>query len=224
MRKQRGFTLIELLVVIAIIAILAAILFPVFARASFGIQGAHIPSFLRAIVACGWFGIQTWIGGQAIYTMLKVAIPEWEPPLALPLSFLGFWLANMYVVVRGSNAIKWLETSAAPFLILCGLALLAWAYQGADGFGPMLKAGSTFENPSDFWALFWPSLTAMVGFWATLSLNIPDFSRFARSQRSQIIGQIIGLPVTMFLFSGLGVLLTAAGLAGLRPLSPRPGP
>jgi NCS1 family nucleobase:cation symporter-1 len=184
--------------------------FPVLARASFGVLGSNVPAILRGLVACGWFGIQTWIGGQAIYTMLKVAIPNWEPPFALPISFMVFWLANMYVVVRGSNAIKWLETGAAPFLILAGLALLAWAIVRAGGLGPILDHPSRFKTTGEFLVFFVPSLTAMVGFWATLALNIPDLSRFARNQRAQVWGQFLGLPATMTLFAFIGVAVTSA--------------
>jgi NCS1 family nucleobase:cation symporter-1 len=184
--------------------------FPVLARASFGVLGSNVPAILRGLVACGWFGIQTWIGGQAIYTMLKIAIPEWEPPFALALSFTAFWLANIYVVVRGSDAIKWLETGAAPFLILSGLALLVWATVRAGGLGPVLDHPSRFQTTGEFLVFFVPSLTAMVGFWATLALNIPDLSRFAKDQKAQVWGQFLGLPTTMTLFAFIGVAVTSA--------------
>ena len=184
--------------------------FPVLARASFGVRGSNVPALLRAVVACGWFGIQTWIGGQAIYTMLKVAIPGWEPPFAQALGFLAFWLWNMYVVVRGSNAIKVLEAYAAPFLIASGLALLAWAINRAGGLGPILGRPSAFDTTGHFIAFFIPSLTAMVGFWATLALNIPDLSRYARDQKAQIWGQFLGLPTTMTMFAFIGVAVTSA--------------
>jgi NCS1 family nucleobase:cation symporter-1 len=184
--------------------------FPVLARASFGIRGSNVPAILRALVACGWFGIQTWIGGQAIYAMLKVAIPDYEPPFAMALGFLVFWAWNMYIVVRGSDSIKFLEAWAAPFLIAAGLALLFWAMQRAGGLGTMLSTPSRFQTPGEFMAFFVPSLTAMVGFWATLALNIPDLSRFARDQRAQVWGQFLGLPPTMTLFSFIGVAVTSA--------------
>lgn len=195
--------------------------FPVFARASFGVRGSHIPSLLRAIVACGWFGIQTWIGGAAIYTIVLILWP-WvaDGPAMMPawvgvsliqfLCFMLFWFMNIWLIWKGINSIRILEHVAAPFLLLCGLALLAWAYEGADGFGPMLHAGSKFQSSAEFWTLFWPSLTAMVGFWATLTLNISDFTRYARSQRAQVIGQLSGLPTTMTLFAFIGVAVTSA--------------
>ena len=195
--------------------------FPVFARASFGINGAHIPSFLRAIVACGWFGIQTWIGGAAIYTIaliLHPGIANW--PALMPgwigvhwvqfSCFMLFWLMNIMLIWKGINSIRVLEHLAAPFLLLCGLALLAWAWVQADGFGPMLNAPSQFGNRQEFFQLFFPSLTAMVGFWATLTLNISDFTRYARDQRSQVVGQLSGLPTTMTLFAFIGVAVTSA--------------
>jgi nucleobase:cation symporter-1, NCS1 family len=184
--------------------------FPVLARASFGTLGSNVPALLRAVVACGWFGIQTWIGGQAIYMMLRVAMPNYEPPFAMALGFLLFWLANMVVVVRGSNAIKALEAWAAPFLLLSGLALLWWAASAAGGFGPIFDRPSRFQTTGAFLAVFVPSLTAMVGFWATLALNIPDLSRYARSQRAQVWGQLLGLPTTMTLFAFIGVAVTSA--------------
>jgi len=195
--------------------------FPVFARAAFGVRGSHIPALLRAIVACGWFGIQTWIGGAAIYTIVLILWP-WvaDGPAMMPgwvgvslvqfLCFLLFWAMNIWLIWKGINSIRILEHIAAPFLLLCGLALLYWAYLRADGFGPMLQAGSTFGDAAGFWKLFWPSLTAMVGFWATLTLNISDFTRYAGSQRAQVVGQLSGLPTTMTLFAFIGVAVTSA--------------
>ncbi|HYX26452.1 MAG TPA: cytosine permease, partial [Thermoanaerobaculia bacterium] len=165
--------------------------FPVLARASFGTRGANVPAILRGLVACGWFGIQTWIGGQAIHTMLKTAFPAWERvPGGTWIAFFVFWSWNMYIVVRGSNAIKRLEAWAAPFLIVAGFALLGWAALRAKGFGPILAQPSKFRTTAAFLAFFVPSLTAMVGFWATLALNIPDLSRYAKDQKAQIRGQM----------------------------------
>ena len=185
--------------------------FPVLARSSFGVYGANLAALLRAVVACGWFGIQTWIGGQAIHTLLLTMWPGWATVPAAPwIAFGIFWAANMYFIVRGTESIKWLEAYAAPFLIACGLALLAWATQAAGGFGPMLSQPATFASDAEFWAFFWPSLTAMVGYWATLALNIPDLTRYAKSQRDQVLGQAFGLPPTMTLFAFIGVAVTSA--------------
>ncbi len=196
--------------------------FPVYCRASFGILGANVPALLRALVACGWFGIQTWIGGWAIYKILAIYFPAWEQ---MPTNFLGintpqlvcflfFWAINMVVIYRGIESIRILLNIKAPLLIVLGLLLLAWAYQKANGFGPILGQPSKFgvggERAGQFWSFFFPALTANVGFWATLSLNIPDFSRYAYSQRDQMVGQAIGLPTTMGLYSFIGVAVTSA--------------
>ncbi|MCI0707647.1 MAG: NCS1 family nucleobase:cation symporter-1 [Ignavibacteriae bacterium] len=185
--------------------------FPVLARASFGTIGSNVPAILRAIVACGWFGIQTWIGGQAFNSMIILHLPEWAVfEWGSAVGFLIFWGMNVYFIVKGTESIKWLEALAAPFLLVMGIALLGWAYVEGGGFGPILSQPSKFETAGDFWNFFIPSLTGMVGFWATLSLNIPDFTRYAKSQRAQIVGQAIGLPPTMALFSFIGVAVTSA--------------
>jgi NCS1 family nucleobase:cation symporter-1 len=197
--------------------------FPVFARASFGVLGANVPALLRALVACGWFGIQTWFGGAALYQLAKGLWPGIATlPAILPagiglstgeaLGFITFWLLNVWFIVKGTESIKWLESLSAPFLILVGLALLAWAYTQAGGFGPILSQPPRFASDAEFWKVFFPSLTGMIGFWATLSLNIPDFTRYARSQRDQIIGQAVGLPPTMTLYAFIGVAVTSATL------------
>jgi NCS1 family nucleobase:cation symporter-1 len=142
--------------------------------------------------------------------MLKVAVPQWEPPYSAALGFLLFWAWNMYIVVRGSESIKFLEAWAAPFLIAAGLALFGWAVTRAGGLGPILDRPSRFTTTGEFLAVFVPSLTAMVGFWATLALNIPDLSRYARGQRAQVWGQFLGLPPTMTLFAFIGVAVTSA--------------
>jgi len=185
--------------------------FPVFARASFGVLGANVPALLRALVACGWFGIQTWIGGQALNAMLAALVPGWRGYwLGEVLCFGLFWLLNLYVIVRGLDTIRFLHGVSAPFLLVIGLVLLGWAYRKAGGFGPMLSAPSKFQTFGEFFAFFVPSLTGVVAFWATVALNIPDFTRYARGQRQQMLGQALGLPATMTLFSFLGVAVTSA--------------
>ena len=185
--------------------------FPVLSRASFGTKGSNIPALLRAIVACGWFGIQTWIGGQAFNSLIILILPSWAVFSFGPaIGFLIFWGLNVYFIVKGIDSIKWLESFGAPFLLLVGLGLLIWAYVNADGFGPILSQPSTFTSAGDFWKFFIPSLTGMVGFWATLSLNIPDFTRFAKSQKSQMLGQALGLPPAMIVFSFIGIAVTSA--------------
>ena len=187
--------------------------FPVFVRASFGTRGANLPAMLRAFVACGWFGIQSWLGGQAIAAMLAVLWPVTaHMPFVLWASFLGFWLLNMYVVWRGVESIRFLQSFSAPFMLIMSFVLLFWMLHKAGGFGPMLSAPSRFHTTGSFLHFFFPSLTAMVGYWATLSLNIPDFTRYAKSQDSQIAGQAFGLPVAMVLYSFIGIACTSASV------------
>jgi NCS1 family nucleobase:cation symporter-1 len=187
--------------------------FPVFARASFGVLGANVPAILRALVACGWFGIQTWIGGEAINAMVAALLPSWAHfTYGSALCFLFFWLLNVLVILRGIETIRFLQGVSAPFLLLIGLALLLWARSKAGGFGPMLSTPSKFQTFGEFFRFFVPSLTGVVGFWATVSLNIPDFTRYARSQRDQLLGQALGLPATMTFYSFIGIAVTSATL------------
>jgi NCS1 family nucleobase:cation symporter-1 len=187
--------------------------FPVFVRASFGVRGANVPAVLRALVACGWFGIQTWIGGQAINSMLQILSPAWAHfSLGKWICFFAFWALNMFVVYRGIHTIKLLEGVAAPFMLGVGLLLLWWVTSKAGGLGPVLRAPSQLRSASAFFAFFVPALTGMVGFWATVALNIPDFTRYAKSQKAQIVGQAIGLPTAMTLYSFIGVAVTSASV------------
>jgi NCS1 family nucleobase:cation symporter-1 len=195
--------------------------FPVLLRASFGTVGANIAAMARALVACGWFGIQSWIGGFAIYQMLGAigwidlaadtsAIVGLGITLKQLACFLAFWALNLVVILRGIDCIRWLESWAAPFLLLMGGVLLMWAIVRVDEVAALFSQGSRFESRGAFWRVFFPQLTAMVGFWATLSLNIPDFTRYCRSQRDQAVGQLIGLPTTMTLFCFIGIVVTQA--------------
>jgi len=187
--------------------------FPVFVRASFGVRGANLPAILRALVACGWFGIQTWIGGQAIRTLLAIVWPRGGSfPGSVWICFFAFWLLNMAVIWRGIETIRLLEGISAPFMLAVGLLLLWWITSKAGGLGPVLSARSKFHSGAEFFRFFVPSLTAMVGFWATVALNIPDFTRFARSQKAQMIGQALGLPPAMTLYSFIGVAVTSASV------------
>jgi NCS1 family nucleobase:cation symporter-1 len=185
--------------------------FPVFVRASFGPVGANIPAMLRAVVACGWFGIQSWIGGTAIAQMVHVLAPRTVAmPWVVWVCFYGFWLLNMLVVWKGVESIRFLQSFSAPFMVIMSGTLLVFMLHKAGGFGPMLAAPSKFTTTHDFLRFFLPALTAMVGYWATLSLNIPDFTRYARNQESQLVGQAFGLPVAMVLYSFLGIAVTSA--------------
>ena len=185
--------------------------FPVFIRAPFGVRGANLPAVMRAIVACGWFGIQSWIGGTAIHSMLVVIWPsiagiEW----VLWACFLGFWLLNMVIVWRGVESIRHLQAFGAPFMFVMAVALIVWVRMRAGSFGSMLSTPSQFHSTHAFLDVFFPSLTAMVGYWATLALNIPDFTRFSKSQSAQAWGQAFGLPVAMTLYTFVGIAVTSA--------------
>lgn len=197
--------------------------YAVLARSSFGTSGARLPALMRAIVACGWYGIQTWFGGMMIYTLLGVLLGHSLEGakigglginLAQLICFLAFWAVQFWYIIHGMDSIRKLETYTAPLKIVICFVLLGWVYNKAGGFGPILDQPSQFveggKKAGLFWSAFWPSLTAMVGFWATLALNIPDFTRFAKSQRDQVLGQTIGLPVPMGLLAMLAVIVTSA--------------
>ncbi len=199
--------------------------FPVLARASFGVLGANIPAILRALVACGWFGIQTWIGGWAIYKLFEAMWPGIATlPQFLPafvglntgefLCFMLFWAMNVWIVLRGMDSIKFLETWGSPFLLTVGVALFVWAAVRAGGLGPMLqnRSGSAVGRLGGLGSVFGAGLTSAVAFWGTMALSIPDFSRYARSQRDQVVGQAVGLPATMALFAFIGAAVTNATL------------
>jgi len=194
--------------------------FPVFARAAYGTIGSNLPAILRALVACGWFGIQAWIGGEALETLFEAVLPGWKTLLGGGLfqghtpsewvSFLLFWGINVAIIYRGMDLLRKVENWAAPFVLLMTAVLLVWAVRKAHGFGPLLAQPGKFRTFSEFFPVFVPSLTAMIGYWATLSLNMPDFTRFGRSQREQVIGQVSALPATMSVFAAMGVLITSA--------------
>jgi NCS1 family nucleobase:cation symporter-1 len=193
--------------------------FPIFARAAYGTIGSNVPALMRALVACGWFGIQAWIGGEAVNTLFKTIVPGWPTLLGAGfgghtstewLSFLLFWSLNVSIIYRGMDLVREIENWAAPFVLVMTMLLLWWAVSNAHGLGPLLAQPGKFRTLAAFWPVFVPSLTAMIGFWATLSLNMPDFTRFGRSQREQMTGQVVALPTTMSVFAAMGVLITSA--------------
>src|SRR3954469_10933674 len=195
--------------------------FPVFARAAYGTIGSNLPALMRAIVACGWFGIQAWIGGEAVNTFFASIIPGWQGLLGGGfsghsttewLSFLIFWSLNVAIVYRGMDLLRKVENWAAPFVLVMTTLLLIWAVTEANGFGPLLSQPGKYYSLGEFLPVFVPSLTAMIGFWATLSLNMPDFTRFGRSQREQILGQTVALPTTMTVFAAMGIIITSAAV------------
>jgi len=195
--------------------------FPVFARGAYGTYGSNLPALMRAIVACGWFGIQAWIGGEALNTLFAAIIPNWRNLLGGPIgghmitewiSFLLFWGMNIYIIYRGMDLLRKVENWAAPFVLVMTALLLGWAIWKANGLGYLLTQQSKFHTVGQFWKIFIPSLTAMIGFWATLSLNMPDFTRFGHSQREQALGQVGALPTTMTVFAAMGVMITSAAV------------
>src|SRR5438132_12015881 len=193
--------------------------FPVLARASYGTFGSNVPALMRALVACGWFGIQAWIGGEALFTLFSAIFPGWPTLLGGPvgghpptewISFLIFWGLNIYVIYRGMNLLRKVENWAAPFVLVMTALLLGWAIWRAHGLGYLVHGVAKYRTWAEFMPVFIPSLTAMVGYWATLSLNMPDFTRFGHSQREQALGQAVALPTTMTVFAAMGVLITSA--------------
>ncbi|WP_460135347.1 NCS1 family nucleobase:cation symporter-1 [Pseudomonas sp. S1_E04] len=187
--------------------------FPVLLRSSFGILGSNVPCLIRALVACGWFGIQTLFGGLAIHLFLGSIFDGWKAlgGTGEVIGFMLFWTLNLWVVLRGAESIKRLETLSAPLLVAVGIGLLVWAMPNVS-ISELMAIPPKRPEGASLTGYFMAGLTAMVGFWATLSLNIPDFSRYAKSQKDQILGQIFGLPLTMFLFAALGVVMTAASV------------
>ena len=199
--------------------------FPVFARASYGTTGSNLPAIMRAMVACGWFGIQAWIGGEAVQTLIRVVWPGWQTLLGDKIqspaliaghtpteyiSFMLFWGLNIYIIYRGMDLLRKVENWAAPFVLIMAAALMVWVVWKAKGLGAIMQGENKFGNFGAFWKVFIPSLTGMIGYWSTLSLNMPDFTRFSRSQRDQTIGQTVALPATMVVFAAMGVIITSA--------------
>ena len=186
--------------------------FPVLCRAAFGVRGANVPAVLRALVACGWFGIQTWIGALALDALLTAAWSPWSSVASgRAIAFAIFWLIQVAIILKGTEGIKVLESWSAPLLLIGGMMLLAWAIKSGGGLGYVLDESQKLQDGKRaFWAIFPAALTANVGYWATLSLNIPDFTRYAKTQRSQMLGQALGLPTTMTAFAFIGVAVTSA--------------
>ena len=197
--------------------------FPVLVRSSFGVAGANLPALLRAFVACGWFGINTYIGGSAMAQVVRAVFFDGAAPGArLPIlgveplefiCFLVFWAVQLFILLRGMESLKKLETWAAPFLLALVLALLLWAIDRSGSFAAMLvnpppKAG----DDTGYGRILGAGLTSAVSFWGTLALNIPDFSRFAKNQRAQAVGQLLGLPLTMAFMAFVGAVVTNATL------------
>jgi NCS1 family nucleobase:cation symporter-1 len=203
--------------------------FPVFVRASFGTWGANIAALLRGIVACGWFGIESWLGGYAMYVLLTILFPQLADtatinlgPVILPglmqtVMFLVFLVIQVWIAIaappwKGSRAIKTMFDWSAPFLL--AFTLFLFVYLGAKvGFDKMLSFSLSPDKPLGGGFYFWFLLLNInVGFWATMALNISDVTRFAKDQTRQMIGQAVGLIGTMAFFSAMGVFVTAGGV------------
>jgi NCS1 family nucleobase:cation symporter-1 len=186
--------------------------FPVFVRASFGVRGANFAAIARALVACGWFGIQTWIGGLALDALLTVAWSSWAGvPGHAFITFFIFWAVQVVIILTGIEGVKIFESYSAPLLIAGSVALLVWGFVAGGGVGNVFTTSAELQQgQASFWAIFPSALAANVGYWVTLSLNIPDFTRYAKSQQSQVVGQALGLPVTMTAFSFVGIAVTSA--------------
>jgi nucleobase:cation symporter-1, NCS1 family len=197
--------------------------FPVFARAAYGTVGANLPAIMRAIIACGWFGINAWIGGAALQTFATKLYPGWhdllgtmslagKPGFAVTqwLAFAVFWGLNILIIYKGMELVRRLERFAAPFVLVMTAVLVVWAIRAAGGLGAIFSSGAHMKEGASFFALFIPALTATIGFWSTLSLNMPDFTRYGRSQREQAIGQVVALPSTMTVFAAMGIIITSA--------------
>jgi NCS1 family nucleobase:cation symporter-1 len=186
--------------------------FPVFVRASFGVRGANFAAMARALVACGWFGIQTWLGGLALDALTTALWGGWaNVPGHQFIAFFVFWAIQVAIILAGIEGVKYFESLSAPLLIVGSIALLVWGFSAGGGVSEVFTNSAKLQQgDAPFWALFWPSLAANVGYWITLSLNIPDFTRYAKTQRSQVLGQAFGLPLTMTAFSFIGIAVTAA--------------
>lgn len=202
--------------------------FPVFIRSSFGVRGANLPAILRALVGCGWAGIQTWLTALALDLALGVLIGDaWQNSATISLGFIGeqrmtLWLcfifcavAQVWVIAKGFNMIKRLQQFSAPLISVSLIVLLAYLLIRSGGnLGPVVTEPSKVGWGRDFWlGVFPPGLMANIAFWATLSLNMPDFTRFAHNQKAQLRGQIIGLPTSMFAFSLIAILVTSTAAA-----------
>ncbi|RCX07357.1 NCS1 family nucleobase:cation symporter-1 [Extensimonas vulgaris] len=183
--------------------------FPVLARVSFGVKGANLPAVLRGLVACGWFAINCYFGALALHGFLNVLGMNLAGPApgqtissSQFLCFLAFWAVHIWFIWRGPESIRRLEVVAAPLMIVASVVLVAVLLA-------RVPAAQLFNLPAkvvEGGPRTWGALTGLVGFWATLALNIPDFTRFAKSQKDQVLGQAIGLPIPMALFSMVGVI------------------
>ncbi|QSO47406.1 NCS1 family nucleobase:cation symporter-1 [Alicyclobacillus mengziensis] len=192
--------------------------FPVFARLAFGVFGANIPALIRAFVAIGWFGVQSFLGSTALNALLILLIPSWSHMsgtfLGLPgngwIALLLFWVLQGVVATHGMDVIRRFENWAGPVILIVMLGLVVWAVTVLHGMGPIFTEPSKFKSSGAFWAVFGPGVISVIGSWASMGLNIPDFTRFSRSTKDQVVGQFVGLPITTFVFSLMASFITSA--------------
>jgi nucleobase:cation symporter-1, NCS1 family len=198
--------------------------FPVFARAAYGTSGANLPALMRALIACGWFGINCWYGGEALQVFIKSLWPGWGDLLGIGtypragfentmwISFLLFWVIDVIVIFKGMELVRRIERFAAPFVLVMTTILVGWMIHKAGGLGPILSQTSFVpaQEGMTLMGVMIPALTSTIAFWSTLSLNMPDFTRYGKSQREQAIGQTVALPSTMTVFAAMGIMITSA--------------
>jgi NCS1 family nucleobase:cation symporter-1 len=198
--------------------------FPVFARAAYGTSGANLPALMRALIACGWFGINAWIGGHALQVFFAALWPGWADLLGHSnypfdhyansqwVSFALFWLLNIAIIFRGMDLLRRVERFAAPYVLVMTAILVGWAIHRAGGLGPILSRNSFVptKEGATLAGVMIPALTGTIAFWSTLSLNMPDFTRYGRSQREQVVGQAYALPSTMTVFAAMSIMITSA--------------
>jgi NCS1 family nucleobase:cation symporter-1 len=203
--------------------------FPVLMRAAFGHKGAQIPVFVRAAVAMFWFAVQTYAGSVAINAIIGAVIPAWKDlgtqilgmGINNWISFVIFWALHVAIIRHGMARVRFFELWAGPLVLVMAGVLVVWALKQAHGFGPLFHQPAKVHG-SEFWVLYGASVTGLIGVWSTLVLNIPDFTRFSRSQKDQMVGQTVGLPVTALVFSFMSILITSGTVAAYGKPIPNP--
>lgn len=187
--------------------------YPMLCKLVFGSKGTIVPSLVRGILGCFWFGVQAWIGGQALNTIVCALLPAWSDMgfKGLFISFLIFWAMNVYIAGSGSSAVQKLAKYAAPTLILLSFIVIIWGISTADWSIAKLLADSSLQgNPdANFWELFFPALSSMIAFDGGIALSMADFTRNSKTQKSQIIGQVTGAPIMTAFISFVGICGTA---------------
>lgn len=186
--------------------------FPVYARTAFGIRGAQIPSFVRTIIGIGWTGILIWQGAESLQVAMCLIIPGWSSIAAGQwIMFAVFWALNIGIAYAGSNALKKFESIATPLLGITCAALLYWGIKVVvTGGYTMSQALNAVTVPEDFnlSETVVACLVANIAFYSTWALNIPDLSRYCKDQKSQVRGQLFGMPGSMVAIAFIGVFIT----------------